>query len=91
MVLEAGMQSLPTVAVNVGGVGEVVMNAETGILLEKHDPIAFGNAIVSLLHDETLRRALGDNAKKFVVENYSLQYCLAEFESLYAAILKEKR
>ena len=91
VVLEAGMQSLPTVAVNVGGVGEVVMNAETGILLEKHDPIAFGNAIVSLLHDETLRRALGDNAKKFVVENYSLQYCLAEFESLYAAILKEKR
>ncbi len=90
VVLEAGMQSLPTVAVNVGGVGEVVMNGKTGILLEKHDPVIFSNAVISLLHDDTLRRSLGENAKKFVVENYSLQYCLAEFESLYAAIIKEK-
>ncbi|MFT3909010.1 MAG: glycosyltransferase [Ferruginibacter sp.] len=91
VVLEAGIQSLSTVAVNVGGVGEVVINEKTGILLDHHDADAFSNAIISLWKDEKARRSLGTNAKQFVLENYSLQSCLIAFESLYADIVKEKR
>ncbi|MEO8414730.1 MAG: glycosyltransferase family 4 protein [Ginsengibacter sp.] len=90
VVLEAGIQSLPTVAVNVGGVGEVVINGKTGILLDKHDADAFSKAIVSLLENEKLRQSLGVNAKRFVQENYSLQNSLKAFEHLYADIVKEK-
>ncbi len=89
VVLEAGMQSLPTIAVNVGGVGEVVKNSSTGILIEKHVPLTFSNAILSLLRDETTRKHLGENARQFVMEHYSLQNCLREFEQLYQGILKD--
>lgn len=88
VVLEAGMQSVPSVAVNVGGVGEVVQNGKTGILLSTHDSSAFGNAIVSLMENSPLRTTLGSNAKEFVMKNYSLQNCLREFEWLYNDILK---
>lgn len=91
VVLEAAIQSLPAVAVNVGGVGEVVKNGQTGILLDKHDTGDFSKAVISLLENDTLRKSLGENAKKFVQENYSLQNCLTQFESLYEDILKEKR
>ncbi len=91
VVLEAGMQSIPTVAVVAGGVGEVVINDETGILLPQHDTVTFSKAVISLMENNSLRRKLGDNARKFVEDRYSLQQCLNQFEILYADILKEKK
>jgi glycosyltransferase involved in cell wall biosynthesis len=90
VVLEAGMQSVPCVAVKVGGVGEVVKNNETGILLPTHDPESFSEAIYGLMLDENTRNRYGANAKQFVKSNYSLQQCLKHFESLYQMILTEK-
>ncbi len=89
VVLEAGMQSIPAVAVNVGGVGEVVKKDQTGILLEKHDPQEFSNAMESLLKNDITRTLLGVNAKNFVLENYSLHKCRDQFEYLYKNILQE--
>ncbi len=91
VILEAGMQSLPSVAVSVGGVGEVVTNGSTGILLEKHNSDQFAVAIISLLNDESQRSKLGSKAKEFVMQHYSLENCLREFEILYNGILQEKK
>ena len=91
VILEAGMQSLPSVAVKVGGVGEVVVNGSTGIIIEKHDSNEFSHAIISLLKDENLRNKLGSNARDFVMNHYSLENCLREFEILYNGILQEKK
>ena len=91
VVLEAGMQSIPTVAVKVGGVGEVVKDGETGILLADHNSDRFAASIVSLLQQPALRKELGANAKAFVEKNYSLKQCLEAFEILYKGILEEKK
>lgn len=88
--LEAGMQAVPTVAVSTGGVRETLINGQTGILLEEYNSTAFSQAIVSLLEDESMRRRFGDNGKKFILENFSLQSALRNFENLYAEVLKEK-
>ena len=85
------MQSIPAVAVVAGGVGEVVINDETGILLPLHDAVAFSKAVISLMENNSLRKTLGENARKFVEDRYSLQQCLKQFEILYADILKEKQ
>lgn len=90
VVLEAGMQSLPAVAVKAGGVGEVVQNENTGILIEKHVPLEFSNALMDLLNNEMKRKSLGKNAKDFVMRKYSLQQCVLEFEQLYREIAAEK-
>lgn len=87
VILEAGMQRVPAVAVNVGGVGEVVRMNKTGILIEKHDAFLFSDAIIHILQDEAKRKNLGLNAYEFVMDNYSLQSCLKNFEKLYTDVL----
>ena len=88
--LEAGMQSLPTIAVATGGVGETMINGKTGILLDKYDPTDFSKAIISLLENESFRQSFGEQGKKFIMENFSLPAALKNFEHLYADVLKEK-
>lgn len=90
VILEAGMQSIPSVAVNVGGVGEVVKQDITGKLLPSHDPSAFAKAIVSLLENTSLRKQLGGEARRFVEEHYSLQQCQRNFEALYQSLLNRQ-
>jgi L-malate glycosyltransferase len=87
VILEAGIQSVPSVAVAVGGVDEVVINEQTGIIIQKHDAAAFSTAVVDLLRNCDKRTDLGKNARQFVIKNYSLQYCAHEFESLYREVL----
>lgn len=90
VILEAGMQSVPSVAVNVGGVGEVVKQDITGKLLPAHDANAFANAVVELLENASLRKQLGNAARRFVEEHYSLQQCQRNFEALYQSLLNRQ-
>ena len=88
VVLEAGMQSIPTLAINVGGVGEVVIANKTGVLLAEHNVTLFSNAAIALIQNDSLRKELGMNVYKFVMENYSLNSCSDQFEKLYKQILE---
>lgn len=88
VVLEAAMQSVPAVAVQVGGVGEVVQDGKTGILLPSHDKQAFIDAMARLLTDAGTRNEYGRNAREFVMEHYSLRSCLHQFEKLYEEVQK---
>ena len=88
VVLEAGMQSIPTLAINVGGVGEVVIANKTGVLLAEHNVTLFSNAAIALIQNDSLRKELGTNVYKFVMENYSLNSCSVQFEKLYKQILE---
>lgn len=88
VILEAGMQSVPSVAVNVGGVKEVVRDGETGLLLAGHDPEAFSRAIIRLLTETDTRKKMGSRARDYVVANYSLESCLRNFEDMYRSLLK---
>ena len=52
--LEAGAQSLPSIASAVGGVPEVVLDGETGMLVSHREPEETTRAIVRLLGDASL-------------------------------------
>lgn len=90
VILEAGMQKVPAVAVQVGGIGEVVKNEATGILLPAHDVPVFAEAVNRLISEPATRKTFGENAYSFVKNNYSLQRCVQQFEELYSTMLKEK-
>jgi glycosyltransferase involved in cell wall biosynthesis len=63
VLLEAGLAGCPVVATAVGGVGEIVDDGETGLLVPPEDPAALAAAIGLLLGDggqrATQARALG--------------------------------
>jgi glycosyltransferase involved in cell wall biosynthesis len=58
-VLEAMATELPVVASSVGGLAELVVDGETGILVPPGDSRALAVALGRLIEDRELRRRLG--------------------------------
>lgn len=57
--LEAGARGLPCVAGDAGAVAEVVVDGETGRLVDAHDHVALADALVELLADPDRAARLG--------------------------------
>jgi glycosyltransferase involved in cell wall biosynthesis len=60
VLLEAMLAGLPIVATRVSAVPEVVVDGETGLLVEAGDDAALGAALASLLREPARARALGE-------------------------------
>ena len=69
-VLGAMARGCPVVASRVGGVPEMIVDGESGLLVPPADERALANALVHLLADERLRRALGKAARTRVKERF---------------------
>lgn len=89
VILEAMAARLPVVAYDVGGNGELVSD-ERGALVAAGNESEFATAIVRLLSDASLRGQQGNNARRFVEENFSLDRVLRQYEDLYLTLLKQK-
>ncbi len=88
-ILEAMAARLPVVAYNVGGNAELV-NDQRGALITAKNENSFANAIHRLLYDARLRLEQGDNARRFVEENFSLDPICRRYEDLYLTLLENK-
>ncbi len=62
-VLEASAAAIPVVAYDEGGVAEVVVHGETGLLVPPGNVTALGDALIRLCTDATLRATLGSAAR----------------------------
>lgn len=58
-ILEAMFAGLPVVSTFVGGIPEMVIDGETGLLVPPDDPAALADAIERLLGDDELRARMG--------------------------------
>ncbi len=84
--LEAQATAKPVVAFNVGGIGEAVLDKETG-LLTKPDSNELADAIRKLLANESLRETMGSNGRKFVEDNFSWGICAQKMLQVYQEAL----
>ncbi|HVD26856.1 MAG TPA: glycosyltransferase family 4 protein [Gaiellaceae bacterium] len=71
-VLEAMAAGLPVVASEVGGVSELVLDGETGLLVPPGDVPALTRALAWLLEDRARRQRLGDAARARAMRDFSL-------------------
>ena len=71
-VLEAMAAGLPVVASDVGGVGEVVVDGETGLLVPPGDEAALERALRRLIGSQELRRRLGDAGRARAESEFDL-------------------
>jgi len=87
---EAGACGKPVVATAVGGLPEIVMDGETGILVPPEDCDAMSAAILRLLRDEGLRRTMGIKARERICRFFDIRRTIDEIENLYDTLLKEE-
>jgi glycosyltransferase involved in cell wall biosynthesis len=71
-VLEAGAAGVPTVAFDVGGTAEAIINNETGLLVSAGDVESLADELRSLQADAELLSRLGTGARDLVVDRFLL-------------------
>jgi glycosyltransferase involved in cell wall biosynthesis len=85
--LEALLARSAVVATDVGSVSEAVRDRETGLLVPAEDPAALAEAIRRLLTREDLRRQLGEEGRRLVLERFTADHMSRAFQSLYDELL----
>jgi glycosyltransferase involved in cell wall biosynthesis len=83
-VLEAMAAGLPVVGSRVGGVPELVVDGETGLLVEPGDPNELAAAIDRLFADPGLRRRLGDAGRARAQGRFALESFRRAHVELYS-------
>ena len=76
----------PAVATNLAGNPELVRDGETGLLVPPRDPQALAAAILRLLADPGLAKALGRAGRRRVVEGFSTRVKVERLEALYRRV-----
>ena len=83
---EAGLFGVPAVASRVGGIPDVIVDGESGLLVPPEDPPALARALERLTLPEE-RRRLGQEAKRLVFARFTAARMARSFEAAYEALL----
>jgi glycosyltransferase involved in cell wall biosynthesis len=89
--LEAMACRRAIVATRAGGIPEVVVDGQTGLLVPPHDDGALAAAIVRVLRDPGLRQALGEAGRKRVEDEFSAERMVAKTVAVYEERLRTAR
>lgn len=91
VLLESMACGIPVVATNVCDNSYVVKEGETGFLVELGDMEGMAGHIQTLLENETLRQKMGQKARDWVVDEFSLSQLARKTENVYLEALNGKR
>jgi colanic acid/amylovoran biosynthesis glycosyltransferase len=82
-VLEAMALGVPVVTTAVGGLGELVVDGRTGLVVPERDPEALADALQQLLSDTALANRLAAEARQLVERRFSLERSVSSLRSLF--------
>ncbi len=78
-IAEAGLMKVPVISTRSGSIDEVVVDCKTGILVQQDNEGELLNAMMLLGNSEQLRKELGENARKYIIENFSNEIVAEKF------------
>jgi glycogen(starch) synthase len=81
--LEAAMMGRPVVAARVGGLPEVVVDGQTGLLVEQCDTDAFAREISRLLGDHEMAKRFGEAAWRRAQKLFDWKRYVENYDALY--------
>lgn len=87
--LEAALMARPVVATRVGGLPEVVVHEQTGLLVEPDDSPALAGALAFLLAHSERATQMGQAAGRRAQEVFSWERCVDAYDQLYRQLIKE--
>jgi N-acetyl-alpha-D-glucosaminyl L-malate synthase BshA len=85
--LEAMACEVPVIGTNTGGLPEVVVDGESGLLFEVGDVESMAAGAIELLRDEEKSIEMGRRGRERVVENFSSSKIIPRYEAVYERVL----
>jgi len=89
--LQASYMARPVVATRMGGLPEVIIDQETGVLVDNEDRRAIAQAVISLLEHPQEAVRLGQNGKDRARSLFAWQRFVDEYDALYKRLLNKKK
>ncbi len=86
-ILEAMAAARPIISSTVGGVPEVVVDGETGLLFGPDDRQGFTDAVVKLIEQPELARQYGERGRKRVASHFGVDRMVRETVRYYRKVL----
>lgn len=90
VVIEAGMHGVPVVSYDVGGIREVVVQGETGILAAAGDRRALAASLRRALRDVELRARLGSAAQTRCSSAFDIRSISQSYLKVYEEVARER-
>jgi glycosyltransferase involved in cell wall biosynthesis len=87
VLLEAAACGLPIIATRVGGISDVVLHGETGLLVEEKSPGQLANAAIELINDRPRAARLGSAARRHIVESFGWDSVALRFREIYDELI----
>ena len=89
-VMEAQLSGLPVVATRHAGIPEVVLENQTGLLVDEGDESAMAQAMSLLLLDPDLASRLGDGGRRRIKERFTIEHHLRQVEQLLRQVIDDR-
>lgn len=86
VIIEAMALEKPVVAYNCGGPKEIVINNETGFLVDLFDVDCLSEKILQLINNRDLRLKFGKAGRKRVVEKFNIERYVDEMEMVFESV-----
>lgn len=89
-VMEAQMAGLPSVVSTAGGLPEMVTHGYTGLLVPVEDALSTAQQLNALLGNDEYRKFLGQNAKAFAINHWSMDLMIERLLAIYNSAISQK-
>lgn len=88
-IMEMMAMKIPVIATDIRGNRDLVFNGETGYLVPIKDPEQIADKCFYLLNDDNKIKTFGENARKVVEDQFSIEKVLHEMELIYKELYKK--
>ncbi len=90
VLLEAMACGVPVIGTNIGGIPEVIVDGETGYMVELGDPESVAQKALALLQDEEKLLTFRENSVRHVKENFLSDKIVSIYEDIYYSLVGDR-
>lgn len=90
-VLEASASGLPVVSTRHGGIPDVVIDGETGLLVEENDVAGMAERMIRIATSPDLAGMLGQRGRKYIQKNFSSELSLGRLWSIIESAIASRQ
>lgn len=88
-IIEAMSLKKPVIATSIGGNPELIINKETGLLIEPKSPKAIADAIIQYKHSPDLREKMANQGYNYIASEFTVEKTVEQTLALYRELKNE--
>jgi len=89
VIVEAMAAGLPIISTDQGAIKESVVDGVNGFIVEKRNPTAIAEKIITLIENTRLRHEMGKASRKLYEEKFTEKHLVENFKTCFNAVIGE--